>query len=69
MWKSLPFAATNAIYLGQAIFIDCVCMTMNHEYFGISSGMRTFRTLFDLRSDWLMGKWSVLIGREKVSLD
>ena len=35
----------------------------------ISSGMRTFRTLFDLRSDWLMGKWSVLIGREQVSCD
>ena len=27
--------------------------------------MRTFRTLLDLASDWLMGKWSVLIGREK----
>ena len=35
----------------------------------LSSGMRTFRTLFDLASDWLMGKWSVLIGREKRSRD
>ena len=35
----------------------------------ISSGMRTFRTLFDLASDWLMGKWSILIGREQVSRD
>ena len=31
--------------------------------------MRTFRTLFDLASDWLMVKWSVLIGREKRSRD
>ena len=36
---------------------------------GMSSGMRTFRILFDLRSDWLMGKWSVLSGREKRSRD
>ena len=34
-----------------------------------SSGMRTFRTLRVLHSDWLMGKWSVLIGREKWSRD
>ena len=27
--------------------------------------MRTFRTLMDLASDWLMVKWSVLIGREE----
>ena len=36
---------------------------------GGSSGMRSFRTLFDLRSDWLMGKWSILIGREQISRD
>ena len=35
----------------------------------VSSGMRTFRTLFDLASDWLMVKWSILIGREQVSRD
>ena len=34
-----------------------------------SSGMRTIKTLSDLRSDWLMGKWSVLIGREQRSRD
>ena len=34
-----------------------------------SSGIRTFRTLFDLASDWLMVKWSVLISREKRSRD
>ena len=34
-----------------------------------SSGMRNLRTLFDLASDWLMEKWSVLIGREKISRD
>ena len=33
------------------------------------SGIRTFRTLFDLASDWLMVKWSVLIDREKRSRD
>ena len=31
--------------------------------------MRTFRTLLVLRSDWLMGKWSILIGREQISRD
>ena len=36
---------------------------------GCSSGMRNLRTLFDLASDWLMAKWSVLIGREKISRD
>ena len=35
----------------------------------VSSGMRNLRTLFDLASDWLMEKWSVLIGREKISRD
>ena len=35
----------------------------------VSSGMRTFRTLFDLASDWLMEKWSVVIGREQRSRD
>ena len=39
------------------------------KYINKSSGMRTFRTLFDLASDWLMVKWSVLIGREQVSRD
>ena len=32
-----------------------------------SSGMRTIKTLFDLASDWLLGKWSILIGRERIS--
>ena len=35
----------------------------------MSSGMRNLRTLFDLASDWLMEKWSVLISREKISRD
>ena len=34
-----------------------------------NSGMRTIKTLSNLRSDWLMGKWSVLIGREQRSRD
>ena len=34
-----------------------------------SSGMRTIKTLSDLRSDWLLGKWSILIGREQRSRD
>ena len=34
-------------------------------YMHVSSGMRNLRTLFDLASDWLMEKWSVLIGREQ----
>ena len=34
-----------------------------------SSGMRTIKTLSDLSSDWLLRKWSVLIGREQVSRD
>ena len=34
-----------------------------------SSGMRTIKTLFDLASDWLLGKWSILIGRERISRD
>ena len=29
--------------------------------------MRTFRTLYDLVSDWLLEKWSILIGRERIS--
>jgi len=32
-------------------------------FLDFSGGMRTFGTLLDLRSDWLMGKWSILIGR------
>ena len=54
-WKSLPFAATNAIYLGQAILIDCVCMNMNHEYFGIFKNV-TFLTVSLKVIENLLGK-------------
>ena len=39
------------------------------KMFRVSSGMRTIKTLFDLSSDWLLGKWSVLTGREQRSRD
>ena len=34
-----------------------------------SSGMRNLKTVFETVSDWLVVKWSVLIGREQLSRD
>ena len=58
------------VFLGHGIFQGTI-KPQNRivEMYHASSGMRTFRTLSDLASDWLMGKWSVLIGREKRSRD
>ena len=50
----------------------CTCIILPKNYpFSISdsSGMRTIKTLYDLSSDWLLVKWSVLIGREQISRD
>ena len=67
----------KTLLLAQGFCCSCLCfMQKKTNQIGLlvtgpvdSSGMRTFRTLFDLASDWLMGKWSVLIGREKRSRD
>ena len=35
----------------------------------LSSGLRNLETLFVLACDWSVVKWSVLIGRERLSRD
>ena len=34
----------------------------------VSSDMRTIKTLYDLSSDWLLRKWSILIGRVGINV-
>ena len=51
------------------LWLDMMTRHLISTSWVISSGMRTFRTLLDLDSDWLMGKWSILIGREQISRD